>query len=113
MGSRVPRTLSLREPLSGCPRTPLAKVKPTTGALALFSRSRWPTFLAIEGEKGGSFDAASRGRLRASRSPGDPYGLEAFGGHRRPTGSGRERCPARLQLAGILHPSAALWHRSA
>jgi DNA invertase Pin-like site-specific DNA recombinase len=27
--------------------------------------------------------------------------------------SGREQCPARLQLAGILHPSAAFWHRSA
>jgi hypothetical protein len=27
--------------------------------------------------------------------------------------SGREQCPATLKLAGILHPSAAFWHRSA
>jgi hypothetical protein len=31
-------------------------IKPTTGALALFLRSRWPTFSGNRGEKGGSFD---------------------------------------------------------
>ena len=48
----------------------------------------------------------ARRRLRASHVAVIPMASK-------PSGAGRERCPARPQLAGILHPSAALWHRSA
>ena len=50
-------------------------------------------FLEISAGKGTRSTRIPRRRLRASRARGDPDGLEAFGGHRRPTRSGRERCP--------------------
>ena len=107
------RTLGAHKRLFGWPHTLLAKVKQQQRALALFLKSGWAALSGNRGRKGGPVRRASRAVVCASRSRGDPDGLEAFGGHRRPTRSGRERCPAKLQLAGILHPSAAFWHRSA
>jgi hypothetical protein len=57
MGSRGRRSRSPHEPLSGWPRTLLAKVKQQRRALAAFLKWGWAALSRNRAGKGGSFDA--------------------------------------------------------